>query len=598
MSPRDPTSATNLRRLDPKLWRACAGNSVHIPTVHSRVYYFPQGHVEQASSRPNFLSPLVQSKPLILCRITAVEFLADPITDEVFAKLLLQPIDPQLSSAFPCSSSFIEASRNQPDRNDGAGEDDKVVSFSKILTPSDANNGGGFSVPRFCADSIFPPLNYQAEPPVQTLSVTDVHGVVWDFRHIYRGTPRRHLLTTGWSKFVNHKKLVAGDSVVFMRNPGAQMFVGVRRAVRSSNGDSRYSLPTGGTTRVTPEEDNACGREGFSRNGRGRLPAKAVAEAAELAAKEMPFEVVYYPSAGWSEFVVKAEAVEEALNVFWTSGMRVKMAMETEDSSRMTWFQGTVSGASVPDSGPWRGSPWRMLQVTWDEPGVLPNAKGVSPWQVEYVSPTSPLHTAFPPAKKFRAPQNSGLLTDGEGDLFFPITGFTNSTMSHVSQSLLNYNTFPAGMQGARQNLFRQSGLSNLGENNIYTDNSYGNNMVPKLKTVSTELNIGSSQSEKLSPDSQSSVLSFGTELIGTQCCSSTKVGAGCFQLFGKIIHMKQPVESGFDDSGCTEDDGIKGYNETEPLNNPPDLSLTCTKPLDRLDVQCKRAPTVGAFSL
>ncbi|XP_041015644.1 auxin response factor 17-like isoform X2 [Juglans microcarpa x Juglans regia] len=569
MSPRDPTPATNLRRLDPKLWRACAGNSVHIPTVHSMVYYFPQGHVEQSSSRPNFLSPLVLSKSLILCRITAVEFLADPITDEVFAKLLLQPIDPQLSSAFSGSSQFIEASRNQPDRNEGAGEEDKVVSFSKILTPSDANNGGGFSVPRFCADSIFPPLNYQAEPPVQTLSVTDVHGVVWDFRHIYRGTPRRHLLTTGWSKFVNHKKLVAGDSVVFMRNPGGQMFVGVRRAVRSSNGDSsgRYSLPTGGTTRVTPEEDNACGREGrFSRSGRGRLLAEAVAEAAELAAKGMPFEVVYYPSAAWSEFVVKAEAVEGALSVFWTTGMRVKMAMETEDSSRMTWFQGTVSGASVPDSGPWRGSPWRMLQVTWDEPGVLPNAKGVSPWQVEYISPTSPLHTAFPPAKKFRAPQNSGLLTNGEGDLF-PITGFTNS--------LLNYNTFPAGMQGARQNLFRESGLSNLGENNIYTDNSYGNNMVPKLKTVSTELNIGSSQSEKLSPDSQSSVLSFGTELIGTQCCSSTKVGAGCFQLFGKIIHMKQPVESGFDDSGCTEDDGIKG-----------------------LDVQCKRASAVGACTL
>ncbi|XP_004310277.1 PREDICTED: auxin response factor 17-like [Fragaria vesca subsp. vesca] len=123
--------------------------------------------------------------------------------------------------------------------------DDKVVSFAKILTPSEANNGGGFSVPRFCADSIFPPLNYQAEPPVQTLSVTDLHGVVWDFRHIYRGTPRRHLLTTGWSKFVNSKMLVAGDSVVFMRSSrGGEMYVGVRRTVRASPGGycSRWSL--------------------------------------------------------------------------------------------------------------------------------------------------------------------------------------------------------------------------------------------------------------------------------------------------------------------------------------------------------------------
>ncbi|KAI4994979.1 hypothetical protein ZWY2020_034882 [Hordeum vulgare] len=36
------------------------------------------------------------------------------------------------------------------------------------------------------------------------------------FRHIYRGTPLRHLLTTGWSNFVNEKKLLAGDSIVFL----------------------------------------------------------------------------------------------------------------------------------------------------------------------------------------------------------------------------------------------------------------------------------------------------------------------------------------------------------------------------------------------
>lgn len=356
MPPQPPHPPTSPRRLDSKIWRACAGNSVQIPSVHSRVYYFPQGHVEQSSSRPTFVSPLVLSRPAVLCRISAVDFLADPITDEVFAKLVLQPINPQHPSQ------FLEPSRNQSDRNDAAGEEDKVVSFSKILTPSDANNGGGFSVPRFCADLIFPPLNYHAEPPVQTLSVTDVHGVVWDFRHIYRGTPRRHLLTTGWSKFVNYKKLVAGDSVVFMRNSTGQMFVGVRRAVRPSNGDSsaRWSLQIGGATRVKAEEDNA---EGFSRSGKGRLSTEAVVEAVELAAQGMPFEVVYYPRPGWSDFVVKAEVVEEAMNMFWTAGMRVKMAMETEDSSRTTWFQGTVSTVSVPENGPWRGSPWRMLQV-------------------------------------------------------------------------------------------------------------------------------------------------------------------------------------------------------------------------------------------
>ena len=46
--------------------------------------------------------------------------------------------------------------------------------------------------------------------------------------------------------------------------------------------------------------------------------------------------MVYYPTAGWSDFVVKAEDVEASMAIFWTPGTRVKMAMETEDSSRIT----------------------------------------------------------------------------------------------------------------------------------------------------------------------------------------------------------------------------------------------------------------------
>ena len=69
----------------------------------------------------------------------------------------------------------LEPSRIQNDV--AAVGEDKILSFTKTLTPFDAN-GGGFFVPRFCANSIFPPLNCQAEPPVQTLSVIDVYGMV------------------------------------------------------------------------------------------------------------------------------------------------------------------------------------------------------------------------------------------------------------------------------------------------------------------------------------------------------------------------------------------------------------------------------------
>ena len=110
-----------------------------------------------------------------------------------------------------------------------------------------------------------------------------------------------------------------------------------------------------------------------------------------------------------------------------------------------------------------------------------------------------------------------------------PMTGAANSTMGQFNASLLNYNIFPSGMQGARQDLFCVSNVSHLLNENtpqMCTYNSFGNdNMVPRLKRVSTELNIGSPQSDQLSPYSQSSPHSFGMELDGNQYCNSTKVG-------------------------------------------------------------------------
>ncbi|KAK8600787.1 hypothetical protein V6N13_059473 [Hibiscus sabdariffa] len=533
--PRPP--AAEFRHVDLRIWRACAGSSVRLPTVNSSVYYFPQGHVEQSCGSAPLLSPLVLSRPFIPCVISDVHCLADPKTDEVFVELFLVPVEP---SRLP--NQFL-------DINAEVDDSDKIVSFAKILTPSDANNGGGFSVPRFCADSIFPPLDYNAEPPVQTLSVTDVHGGTWEFRHIYRGTPRRHILTTGWSKFVNQKKLIAGDSVVFMRDGNGKMFIGVRRVMKKgdSGGDSgRWREPSDGGS--------------MKGEGRGRLTAEAVAEAAERAAKGLPFKVVYYPRPGWTDFVVRAEFVEAALSICWTGGIRVKMTVETEDSSKMSCFQGTVISAASPDSGPWIGSPWRMLLVAWDDSDVLQNARRVSPWRVEIAS-SLPLHSSFPLAKKSKLSQESGL-ADAEGEIFFPMAGLTNSTMRHMNPSLLNYNCFPAGMQGARQNHFHIQGSTNyLSENNLMmsTDSFSSNYWLPKFNRISTELNIGSSQSDNLSPDSQSSMVSFGTEFTENAGCSSSKVGVSSFQLFGQIIH---PVGSIFGNVGSTEDDTGKRCDE------------------------------------
>ncbi|CAK9160310.1 unnamed protein product [Ilex paraguariensis] len=214
--------------------------------------------------------------------------------------------------------------------------------------------------------------------------------------------------------------------------------------------------------------------------------------------------------------------------------------------------------------GPKEEEAFFAARVSWDEPEVLQNVKRVSPWQVEYVVATPPLYSALPPAKKLRVPQDTALLSDGDGELFFPITGLSNSMLGHLNPSLRNY-SFPAGMQGARQDQICVFGLSNYISENTHqlcTDNLVYN-VTPKLKTVSTELNICSSQSDNLSPDSQSSIHFSSGEAIGKRGCnSSRKVGISSFQLFGKVIHTNEPIESGFDDVAYTEDGGSKVYKE------------------------------------
>ncbi|KAL9318164.1 hypothetical protein ACSQ67_014681 [Phaseolus vulgaris] len=353
--------------LDPQLWHACAGGMVQMPAVNTKVYYFPQGHAEHACGAVNFRTcPKVS--PLVPCRVASIKYMADPETDEVYAKLRLAPM----------SVNDADYDRDVV----GPETQDKPASFAKTLTQSDANNGGGFSVPRYCAETIFPRLDYSADPPVQNILAKDVHGETWKFRHIYRGTPRRHLLTTGWSTFVNHKKLVAGDSIVFLRAENGDLCVGIRRAKKGIGGGPEGSsgwnpaggscpMAYGGFSPFLREEDNRILRNGninglnpsVSMTGRGKVRPEAVVEAANLAANKQPFEVVYYPRASTPEFCVKAPLVEAALQIRWCSGIRFKMAFETEDSSRISWFMGTISSVQVADPLNWPNSPWRLLQI-------------------------------------------------------------------------------------------------------------------------------------------------------------------------------------------------------------------------------------------
>ncbi|XP_038993652.1 auxin response factor 10-like [Hibiscus syriacus] len=350
---------------------------VQIPPLNSKVYYFPQGHADHSRSPLDFsYSPQIPS--LVLCRVASVKFLADTETDQVYAKIILIPL---------------------PNHELDVGDDDAVL------------GGGGFSVPRYCAETIFPRLDYTLDPPVQTLIAKDVRGQTWKFRHIYRGTPRRHLFTSGWSSFVNHKKLVAGDSIVFLRAENGDLCLGIRRAKRGTEIGYCVRSYGGASAFLKEDESKIMGNRGLGFGGNGKVRPEAVL-AAVAVSRRQPFEVVYYPRASTLEFCVKASAVKAAMKIPWCRGMRFKMAAETEDSSRISWFKGTVSAVQVVDPIRWPNSPWRLLQVAWDEPDLLQNVKRVSPWLVELTTNTPTLHLS-PPRKRLRLPQHLNFPLDG-----------------------------------------------------------------------------------------------------------------------------------------------------------------------------------------
>ncbi|XP_076888641.1 auxin response factor 18-like [Bidens hawaiensis] len=526
--------------VDSRLWHACASGMTQMCLPNSKVFYFPQGHAEHTLTNVDFTG-IPRVPPFILCRVMDVKFMADLETDEVYAKIMLSPIGNN------ANFDNIDDERTIMDTHTVSEASDKPSSFAKTLTQSDANNGGGFSVPRYCAEMIFPKLDYSIDPPVQTIVAKDVHGEIWKFRHIYRGTPRRHLLTTGWSTFVNLKKLVAGDSIVFMRAENGELCVGIRRAKRAGiGGPGGPNTTTGWSSSFFRETGNNMIKIG--RNVKVR--PEDVIEATSLAANGQTFEVSYYPHASTPEFFVKASSLNAALSVQWCVGMRFKMAFETEDSSRISWFMGTVSSVQVVDPFFWPNSPWRMLQVDWDEPDLLQNVKRVSPWLVELISNMPLIHLSpfSPPRKKLRLPRSPDL----------PKDGFTLPQPFSV-----NPQTATTGIQGARharfQIPFSDLNLTHKFQLNLFpkhfdSRNGHDDVINGKNDDILCSLTIGNS-SYKLDKNED-------------------KVKTPIFLLFGQPIHVDQQSSQHVGQQKAVPGQHCEVYLESKDVGWTLDLSV------------------------
>ncbi|KAL6519266.1 hypothetical protein OROGR_018586 [Orobanche gracilis] len=371
-----------------ELWQACAGPLVNMPAAGTHVVYFPQGHSEQVAASmkkdmdaqiPNY--PNLPSK--LLCLLHNVKLHADPETDEVYAQMTLQPVPSFDKEALLRSDLSMKAHRPQTEF------------FCKTLTASDTSTHGGFSVPRRAAEKIFPALDFTMQPPAQEIVARDLHDNAWTFRHIFRGQPKRHLLTTGWSLFVGGKRLIAGDSVLFIRDEKQHLLLGIRRANRQ---------PTNLSSSVLSSDSMHIG---------------ILAAAAHAAANNSPFTVFYNPSLSRtspSEFVIPlAKYYKAACGNQISPGMRFRMVFETEESGTRR-YMGTVTGISDLDPLRWKNSQWRNLQVGWDESDGGERRSRVSTWEIEPV--TAPFFICpTPHLYRSKRPRIPGMPDDDFSDL-------------------------------------------------------------------------------------------------------------------------------------------------------------------------------------
>ncbi|KAA8524106.1 hypothetical protein F0562_010463 [Nyssa sinensis] len=395
--------------LNSELWHACAGPLVSLPAVGSRVVYFPQGHSEQVAASTNkevdaHIPNYPSLPPQLICQLHNVTMHADVETDAVYAQMTLQPLSPQEQKDVCLLPAELGTLSKQPTNY-----------FCKTLTASDTSTHGGFSVPRRAAEKVFPPLDYSQQPPAQELLARDLHGNEWKFRHIFRGQPKRHLLTTGWSVFVSAKRLVAGDSVIFIWNENNQLFLGIRHANRPQT-----VMPSS----VLSSDSMHIG---------------LLAAAAHAAATNSRFTIFYNPRASPSEFVIPlAKYAKAVYHTRVSVGMRFRMLFETEESS-VRRYMGTITGISDLDPVRWSNSHWRSVKVGWDESTAGERQPRVSLWEIEPLT-TFPMYPSHFPLR-LKRPWPSGLpsfsgLKDGDMSFNSPLMWLRGDVGDQGIQSL------------------------------------------------------------------------------------------------------------------------------------------------------------------
>ncbi|KAK2457221.1 auxin response factor [Trifolium repens] len=338
-----------------QIWLNSVG-SLYIPKIGDKTFYFPQGHMEQlARHHQQVVSIMDMIRNLnlpykILCVVIAAQLQAHVNTDEPVALLTLIPLKQQ--------EFMVEENHAQDD------SPSEVYSFTKILTSMEASpHAVGLYIPKEHADRCFPSLDMTVQPTMQDLVVKDLHGIEWNFRHIYCDHKKEHMLTCGWSSFVNSKKLVPGDSCIFVRGENGEIGIGIHRAMRQHSDIGTTSSPLG-----------------------------YMCAASHAVSAGTMFHVQYYPWTAPFEFMIPMKTYVESIERDYFIGRRVHKLAETEGSARRF---GTIVGMEDIDPIMWPGSEWRSIKVQWDStPNTFTQFERVCPWWIEPLE--SPKIKSFP----------------------------------------------------------------------------------------------------------------------------------------------------------------------------------------------------------
>ncbi|KAF8101649.1 hypothetical protein N665_0202s0012 [Sinapis alba] len=335
--------------LDDKLWKLCAGPMFDPPKIGEKVLYFPQGHIEQLVNSIN--DELCQLKPIfdipskICCNVYSINLKVETNTDEIYAEVSLLPDISEVEIPIPKNENNIQ----------------NINYFTKVLSASDTRKSGGFVLFKRHAIECLPLLDMSQLIPSQEIIAKDIHGHEWSFKHTLRGTPKRHLFASGWNEFTKEKKMVAGDSFVFLRGENGESRIGISKAAHQ-----QCNIPTSLISKQT-------------------MHHAVVATALNAIKNKCMFVVFYKPRS--SQFLVNFDKFVDGVNKKFSIGSRFSMKFEGKDLNEIRYY-GKIVG--VRDfSTHWKNSEWRNLEVQWDEAATIPRPDKVSPWEIEMLTHSS-----------------------------------------------------------------------------------------------------------------------------------------------------------------------------------------------------------------